>query len=60
MDKRTIEAAILEVAGNPSVGQIKDLAPAMAERICELVCEPEEKASKPKRETRIIGPAETR
>lgn len=60
MDKKTIENAILEVAGNPSVGMVKDLAPAMAERIVEIYGDSEEKSSKPKRETRVIGPAETR
>lgn len=50
MTRDDIIAAILRVAGNPGVGAIKDLAPAMADEILGL----DKRASKSveKRETR--------
>lgn len=49
---KEIERVILKIAGNPSVGAIKDLAPQWAQAIAEL------DAPKIKRAT--IAPEETR
>lgn len=51
---KEIEKVILRVAGNPSVGAIKDLAPTWAEEIAKLD-EPQTK-----RTTRVVGPEEIR
>lgn len=50
MTKDDIIAAILRVAGNPNVGAIKDLAPAMADAI--LAINVRSSKSVEKRETR--------
>jgi len=49
---KDIERVILEVAGNPASGALKDIAPAIAEEIAKL------DAPKVKRAT--IAPEETR
>lgn len=52
--KEQIEKAILAVAGDPAVGEIKDLASAMAEAIVAL---DNPKATK---EVRVVEPSEIR
>lgn len=52
--KEQIESTILEVAGNPAVGEIKELASAMAEAIVAL------DNPKTNKEVRVIEPKETR
>lgn len=58
MNEAQIEKIILDTAGNPSVGAVKDLAPAIAAAIAAEL-EPK-RESKPKRETRVVLPDETR
>jgi len=60
MDAKQIEKIILEAAGNPSVGSVKDIAPVIAERLAAEMNPPEAKSFKPKRETRVVSPGETR
>lgn len=60
MNEKQIEKIILDAAGNPSSGSLKDLAPVIAERLAAEMNPPEEKSFKPKRETRVISPGETR
>lgn len=55
-----IEKLVLECAGNPSVGAIKDLAPVIADCIAAELSPVEQKATKPKRETRVVIPEEIR
>jgi hypothetical protein len=59
--REDIKAAILRVAGNPSSGVIHALADDFAEAIVELDA-PAKVALKDegKRETRVVGAAETR
>lgn len=54
-----IKQVILRVAGNPSSGAIKELAPVLAKAIAELD-EDSRKAKKPEREVRVIDAPETR
>jgi len=58
---KQIEEAILKVAGSPSVGAIKDLAPFMAEAIAKLD-KPEVKAATDVkgRHLRVVEPMEKR
>lgn len=49
---KEIERLILKMAGNPSVGPIKDLAPAWAQEIAKL--------DEPKVKRATIAPEETR
>jgi len=49
---KDIERVILKVAGNPSVGAVKDLAPVWAEEIAKL--------DEPKVKRATIAPEETR
>lgn len=51
-----IRAAILEAAGNPEAGPVKDLADAMAKKVVGLFTPNES----PTKEARIVRPAETR
>lgn len=57
--EKQIEDAILKVAGKPSSGSIKDLAPAMAKAIAELD-EEQPRGKKPEREIRVTEVTETR
>lgn len=57
--EQQIKEAILRVAGNPSSGAIKELAPALAKAIAELDGD-DRKAKKPEREVRVIDAPETR
>lgn len=50
--KSDIEAVILKVAGNPSSGIVKDLAPEWAEEIAKL--------DAPKIKRAVVEPEETR
>lgn len=64
MNKNDIKKIILDIAGNPSSGAIKDLAPVWAEAI-EDALEPKESAKlsrveKPVKETRVTEISETR
>jgi hypothetical protein len=52
-DQETIKRTILKIAGNPSVGPIKDLADEWARAIVALDAEPT-------KETRVTKAAETR
>jgi hypothetical protein len=52
-DKETIKRTILEIAGNPSSGAIKDLAEEWARAIVAL-------DEEPTKETRVIKAAERR
>lgn len=58
-NEKQIEEAILKVAGNPSSGSIKALAPMMAQAIADLD-QPKREKQKPHREVRVEGPLETR
>lgn len=58
MNEAQIEKIILNTAGNPTVGAVKDLAPQIAAAIAAEL-EPK-RESKPKRETRVVLPDETR
>ena len=49
---KEIERTILNIAGNPSVGAVKDLAPVWAEAIAKL--------DEPKVKRATIAPEETR
>ena len=51
-----IKAAILEAAGNPEAGPVKDLADAMAKKVVGLFTPNES----PTKEARVIRPGETR
>lgn len=55
-----IEKIILDCAGNPSVGPVKDIAPVIADCLAAELSPVEKKAVKPKRETRVVAPDETR
>lgn len=57
--EKQIEEAILKVAGKPSSGVIKNLAPIMAAAIAELD-EEKSRAKKPEREIRVTEVTETR
>jgi hypothetical protein len=63
-DKEAIKKAILESAGNPSVGVIADMADRMAEAVAKLDKPNQgvkfsERVSEQK-ETRVLAPGETR
>jgi hypothetical protein len=61
MDKATIQKLILEIAGNPTSGAVKDLAPKWAEAIeAELNPAKISRVEKDAKETRIIEVAEKR
>lgn len=60
LNRDQILKIILDCAGNPSVGPVKDIAPTIADCLAAELNPAEQSASKPKRETRVIGPAETR
>lgn len=60
MTKAEIQKIILNLAGNPSSGAIKTLAPVWAEAISDQLTDKVEKASQPKKETRVIESDETR
>lgn len=49
---KEIELVILQIAGNPSVGPVKDLAPQWAQAIAEL--------DAPKMKRATVEPEETR
>jgi hypothetical protein len=57
--EQDIKNTILRIAGEPSSGVIKDLAPAMAKAIAELD-EDKREAKKPQREIRVTEATETR
>jgi hypothetical protein len=54
--KEEIKAAILNAAGNPSVGVIAEMADQFAEAVLGL----EEKSSTPAKEVRVVEPKEIR
>lgn len=60
MNRDQIEKIILECAGNPSSGAIKDIAPMIADCLAAELSPVEQKGSKPKRETRVVDPEEIR
>lgn len=58
-NKKQIEDAILEVAGNPVSGPIRALAGQMAQAILDLEVKLDEPVSA-RKEKRVIAPSETR
>ena len=54
--KQEIKEAILNAAGNPSVGVIAEMADQFAEAVLNL----EEKSSAPAKETRVVESKEIR
>lgn len=58
MNEAQIQKIILDTAGNPSVGAVKELAPVIAAAIAAEL-EPKREV-KPKRETRVFAAEETR
>jgi hypothetical protein len=56
-NKEQIKKVILDIAGNPSSGAIKDLAEKWATAIADLDVE---KKSAPEKETRVTKPSEIR
>ena len=60
MTKAQIQKIILDLAGNPSSGAIKTLAPVWAEAISAELTDKVETAAQPKKETRVIESQETR
>jgi hypothetical protein len=57
--KQEIKKAILQVAGNPATGVVKDFADAWADAIYELD-NPKTMAAVPSVDKRIVEPKETR
>jgi hypothetical protein len=55
--KEQIKKAILDVAGNPSVGIVADFADAWADAIVEI---DSPRAASPAKEIRVVSPVETR
>jgi hypothetical protein len=54
--KQEIKEAILNAAGNPSVGVIAEMADQFAQAVLDL----EEKSSTPAKEVRVVEPKEIR
>lgn len=64
MDKNQIKKIILDIAGNPSAGAIRDLAPVWAEAIAEQLSPATppkiERVEKESKEIRVQNISETR
>lgn len=58
-DKEAIKRTILDIAGNPSVGRVKELADEWATAIAALDEEPV-RATQPVKQTRVVKAEETR
>jgi len=59
MTKSEIKKILLEVAGYPVSGGVKEIVDAQAEALAEAL-KPEVKKTKEVKETRVVAPEETR